>query len=197
MEEIALAFRLMLGLVFVRAGLTKIPQGDAFRQAVTNYRLVPERAAQPIARALPFVELTLGGLLLLGIAQAASSFLLAGLLIIFTLAVSVNLLRGRSIDCGCLGAGAPAPITWWTVGRNLVLILAALVIAARPPAVLSFRMPWELPAQSSSLPVGDAFAIVIAVIAALLAERLIMESLRVRRSMLPLAEVTPRDGGFL
>ncbi len=192
MEEIGLALRLMLGLVFVRAGLTKLPQGEAFRQAVINYRLVPEWASRPIARVLPLVELMVGGLLLLGVGQTVSSLLLAGLLGLFTLAVSVNLVRGRSIDCGCLGSGSPSRITWWTVGRNLVLILAALVIAGRPPTALSFQMPWELTSRSS-LPAGDAFAIVMAVIAIILAERLIMESLRVRRSILPHAEGTRRD----
>ncbi|MBA3690879.1 MAG: DoxX family membrane protein [Actinobacteria bacterium] len=192
MEEIALASRLILGLVFVRAGLTKLTHGAVFAQAVSNYRLVPEWASQPIARTLPMAEVLVGGLLLLGVAQTASSLVVAGLLGVFAFAVSVNLVRGRSIDCGCLGSGAPSPITWWTVCRNLVLILAALVIAGSPRTALSFQMPWELPVRSS-LAAGEAFAIVMAVIATILTERLIMESFRIRRSILPFAEETRRD----
>lgn len=41
----------------------------------------------------------------------------------------VNLVRGRSIDCGCLGVSAKTPVSWMLVTRNFVLIAGAAAVA--------------------------------------------------------------------
>src|ERR687887_557597 len=111
--------------------------GGSSPQAVRNYRLVPERAGELIGRTLPAVEVAAGALLAVGLGVRPVAALLALFLVAFSVAVAVNLLRGRTIDCGCFGPVAEKQITWWTVARNLVLTAAAIVVAAVQPTALA------------------------------------------------------------
>lgn len=136
MAAAALVFRFVLGTVFLLAGLAKLPRRGKFEQAVRGYELVPGRLARPVALVLPPVELAGGSLLVLGLGTGVVASCLAALLLVFAGAVSVNLLRGRSIDCGCFGSVAEKRITWLTVARNAVFIGVALLVAvASPPSL--------------------------------------------------------------
>lgn len=132
MSELIFGFRFILALVFVLAGLAKLSSSSEFLQAVSNYELLPERWVSPVAKWLPWLELTAGLLLGVGILTTVA-FALAAMLLSFSLAVSVNLARGRRIDCGCFGSAAPRRISWGTVGRNLALALLAFLVAVGSP----------------------------------------------------------------
>src|SRR5919197_1598335 len=85
----------------------------------------------------PAVEVAAGALLAVGLGMRPVAALLALFLVAFSVAVAVNLLRGRTIDCGCFGPVAQKQITWWTVPRNVVLTAAAIVVAAVQPTALA------------------------------------------------------------
>jgi hypothetical protein len=70
---------------------------------VGNYRLVPDRAGDLIGRPLAVAEVAAGALLALGLGVRPVATLLALFIVGFSVAVAVNLLRGRTIDCGCFG----------------------------------------------------------------------------------------------
>jgi hypothetical protein len=56
----------------------------------------------------------------------------AMLLVVYAVAIGVNLLRGRrDIDCGCAGPASRRPIAWSLVARNVVL--AAIGLAGLMP----------------------------------------------------------------
>lgn len=137
MAELAQWCRFVLATVFVVAAVAKLGDRRAFQEAVAGYRLLPERWAAPVGRALPVLELAAGVLLLAGVATAAVATGLAALLVVFVAAVAVNLARGRHIACGCFGATVERELSWWTVARNVVLVAAAAVVVADPPAALS------------------------------------------------------------
>jgi hypothetical protein len=130
------AIRLALAAVFIPAGLAKLLNREAFARAVANYRLLPPAAVRPVARTLPVLELGAGLLLLAGLGTRLVAATLAVLLVAFALAVSVNLLRGRRIDCGCFTGPGPREITWATVARNAGLSAVAVWLAAAQPATL-------------------------------------------------------------
>ena len=121
------------GLVFAEAGLAKLRHRDVLPGVVANYRLLPEGAVDPVAAALPWVEIVLALALLAGVAgalpapvSAGAALLAAGLLVLFAGAIAINLRRGRShIDCGCGRSQLRQPLNRGMVVRNLVL--AALV----------------------------------------------------------------------
>jgi uncharacterized membrane protein YphA (DoxX/SURF4 family) len=161
-----LAAQLALAAVFVRSGLAKLASPDEFVRAVANYRLLPPLLNGPVARGLPVAEVAAGGLLLLGVGAGPVALLLAILLVAFSVAVAINLSRGRRIECGCRGA-APSRITWAHVAGNLVLAAAALMVTAQPlrsPAL----WPWSgpLPDAVGRVTVADGFATVLALAAA-------------------------------
>ncbi len=170
------ALRLLLGLIFVRAGLAKLQKRPHFISAVTNYRILNARSSELVGRSLPIVEVSLGGLLLLGMAQTWVATTLGVLLVLFAGAVGWNLVQGRVIDCGCHGPGAPKEITWGTVGRNMTLVAVAAILAARPSTVLSIMSGRRI--GSSSISSGEGIAIGISVAALLLLERLVREAVR-------------------
>jgi uncharacterized membrane protein YphA (DoxX/SURF4 family) len=129
--------RFFLALMFIAAGASKISQTEEFERAVTNYRLLPRRFSRPVAIWLPRAELGAGLLLAIGVALVPMAYLIAFLLLVFSMAVGINLLRGREMSCNCFGASTPEKITWLTVGRNLVLMGMAISVVFIPPTALA------------------------------------------------------------
>ena len=126
-----LSFRYFLALILVVAALPKLRQPDEFHGVVANYRILPDRLVSPFAQLLPWLELICAAGLLF-VATAAHALLFAsGLLMMFSVAVAVNLLRGRThIDCGCLrGAARGAGIGWYHAVRPLILACLAVMTA--------------------------------------------------------------------
>jgi Methylamine utilisation protein MauE len=127
-----------LALVMFAAAWHKLREPDVFSGSLAAYRLLPQALVEPVARLLPIVEGVLGVGILVPATRPTALLLVAGLVLIYGVAMAVNLLRGRhDIDCGC--GGATHPLSWGLVGRNIVLAAAAL-IASRP--TLERGMDW-------------------------------------------------------
>ncbi len=97
MQLFALGSRFALAVLFLTAGLAKLSAPAEFARAVANYRLLPSGPAGAVATWLPRLEVAAAVLLGLGLATTLAGVVLAGLLLAFTAAVAVNLLRGREI----------------------------------------------------------------------------------------------------
>ena len=69
------------------------------------YELLPISIANFFGYVLPWFEVGLGALLILGVATRLSAFFAGSLMILFILAISSAWARGLSIDCGCFGGG--------------------------------------------------------------------------------------------
>jgi putative oxidoreductase len=102
-KYILLAFRLVVGGVFIWAGVSKIIDPLEFAQNISNYRVFPPVISFFLALILPWIEAICGVFLILGIFRSASALLLSGLLAVFLVLVTVTVLRGIDIDCGCFG----------------------------------------------------------------------------------------------
>lgn len=146
--------RLLIGAIYVVAAAGKLYHPKAFFRAVADYQQLPGWLVPWVAAALPGVEMLAGAILVLGafIALAgasrgltmlmeAAAWIAAGLLMIFTVSLSINLLRGVDMDCGCfdiLGSNLPllggSKVTWGTVWRDLIMLAIALPMLIRLPA---------------------------------------------------------------
>lgn len=102
---LSLAARLALGVVLVVAGGLKVSDPNAAIRAVTAYQLLPSDLATLVGYGLPFFEIMLGLLLVVGLATRASAATAGVLMILFIAAVASAWARGLSIDCGCFGGG--------------------------------------------------------------------------------------------
>ena len=125
--------RIALGVLFAYAAVAKLPDPIGFAEDVANFRMLPAGWVSPVTAMLPGLELTLGALLIVGVFVRAAALLTAGLLSVFTLALTQALSRGVDLNCGCFGTSVAEPATVWTVARDVALIAVAIVIATFDP----------------------------------------------------------------
>ena len=97
--------RLTLGGVLFAAGWLKIFTPAKSQMAVRAYEVLPIPLANFLGIFLPWFEVGLGVLLILGIAVRLSAFFGGALMVVFIAAISQAWARGLSIDCGCFGGG--------------------------------------------------------------------------------------------
>lgn len=102
---IGLISRLILGGVLLAAGLLKYQHLDKSQMAVRAYELLPIAIANVIGIVLPFLEIGMGLLLILGAGTRIVGLAGAVLMLIFVIGISQAWARGLSIDCGCFGGG--------------------------------------------------------------------------------------------
>jgi len=122
----ALTVRWSLVLVFLLAVIHKLKAPAAFRSTLKNYRLLPASLLTPAVYTIIATELVVIVALLLN--SRLGSGIAAGLLTVYTLAISINLVRGRrDIDCGCSGPAVRETLSAWLVIRNSGLLAAALL----------------------------------------------------------------------
>jgi uncharacterized membrane protein YphA (DoxX/SURF4 family) len=133
MRAVLIVLRLFLAGIFLYAAYTKLRQPWLiFAMSIDAYQMLPEWAVLLVARTLPWLELALGLLLLLGAglrySSAAATILLAG----FFSLMLVSYQKGMSIDCGCFGLGEA--LTAKSLARDGALLVSAIVLC-----VLAFR----------------------------------------------------------
>jgi uncharacterized membrane protein YphA (DoxX/SURF4 family) len=144
---IDLFLQILLALVFGGAALSKLQNADEFHGVVRNFRLVPEPLDGAVAFALPWVELGIAASLLTGIATNVSGAVAGVLLVVFAIAIAINIFRGRTeIDCGCFRQGMRQRLNWALVARNMALSAGAFWLAAQPA--------WPAPAGAFDVIIG-------------------------------------------
>jgi hypothetical protein len=125
---LAAMLRGALGLLLLAAAWHKLRDLSAFGTALAGYRLLPAWATGIVAPAFAATEVGAGAALLAPVNATPGALLGAALLLIYTTAILVNLVRGRrDIDCGCGGPALKQPLGPALVARNVVLLGASLV----------------------------------------------------------------------
>lgn len=102
---IGLFARLILGGVLFVAGYLKVSAPDKSQMAVRAYEMLPISVANALGLVLPFAEVAIGALLILGSLTRAMAALGGFTMVIFIIAISQAWARGLNIDCGCFGGG--------------------------------------------------------------------------------------------
>jgi putative oxidoreductase len=189
----------ILAVVFMGSSFPKFRRPRSFALVVIDYQLIPPAWSLWFARGLPYVELTIGLLLVTGLVVAVASLLALALLVSFVIAVSVNLRRGRDLDCGCLGGRSRK------IGRAVLIEDLLLGAAAGVTAVVAFawglEAPWFVDLGGRILPVpaaGFAIAacILMSVIVGTVITALSRESTTLgRRVVMRVPEMTGSKGG--
>ncbi|GAA1177171.1 putative membrane protein YphA (DoxX/SURF4 family) [Kitasatospora gansuensis] len=104
-EWFGLVARIGLAVVWAWAGLAKVADPAEAAQAVRAYEILPESLVKPVGYGLPFLELALALLLLIGLGTRIVAVISALLLLTFIGGIGSAWARGISIDCGCFGGG--------------------------------------------------------------------------------------------
>lgn len=153
--------RLVLGGIFVYAGLSKIflpnmhfrplsflklsisANLSTFAQQVESYKMLPPLAVDFVAHGLPFVEIGLGLLLFVGWRLKIWATLVTLVMAGFLAAVSRAYLLHMDINCGCFGT--PEPLTIKTVIRDSLFTALALLMTYFSFLEARSPHPWSAP----------------------------------------------------
>lgn len=128
---ISLTLRCVLALLFVRALSGKIRNPSHFANTIRDYEILPHGMASAVAALLLATEGAIVPALFIPATARLAAIIAAGLLLLYSIAIGVNLLRGRrDIDCGCAGPLARQPLHEWLLLRNAAMIAGAICAAA-------------------------------------------------------------------
>jgi hypothetical protein len=134
---------LALALLFANSAYHKLRDLERFEAIVADYRLLPSVVAATATRALPLVEIGLAAALVFPPTARAGSLFAATLLSVYSLAIGINLARGRrDFDCGC-GGDSRQPLGPGLLARNALLIVIAIGGAASIPSGARALSPFD------------------------------------------------------
>ena len=115
------AAAVLVGAAFVIAGASKLAAGRGWNQL---------RVPGWLARPVPFVELVVGALLIVGVASPWPAVAALVLLVTFSVLLAVHLAAGSHPPCACFGAWSAKPLSWHHLARNGLLAALAVVALA-------------------------------------------------------------------
>ncbi|MBI3484099.1 MAG: DoxX family protein [Acidobacteria bacterium] len=138
--------RVALGFMFVYAAYTKLQlPWISFAATIQSYKLpLPDQAVMFAARTLPWFELALGVLLLIGVQLRWLATAASLLLLVFFAVLVRSFALGMNIDCGCFGPGDQ--LTWKTLLRDGLLLLVSISVTVG--AFLTRRKAGLVPAMT-------------------------------------------------
>jgi uncharacterized membrane protein YphA (DoxX/SURF4 family) len=137
MNVAVLVARVVLGGVFIVAGGAKIGNAAFFAAQIAAFGIVPQPVIGPMALLLPFLEVLLGGYLVIGLYARAAGWIAAIQLLVFAAAIASAVARGLSLSCGCFGPNDQTVTSWPEVGRDVALALVGVFVALRGPGMLA------------------------------------------------------------
>ncbi len=130
-KGVLLAFRLVLGGLFVYAGAVKVLDPLDFAQNIRNYQLVGQSLSFVAAIVLPWLEILAGLALILGVWTRGAALVVAGLLVFFIVLTAVTMVRGLDVDCGCFGS-LSRKSGWGVILEDLGMLVLGLALLLAP-----------------------------------------------------------------
>jgi len=121
-------FRMIVGFVFIYAGILKISDPAGFSDAINNYDLLPLSIVNFFAITLPWIEVVAGLFLMFGISVKENSFIISVMLVAFILAIAISLGRGLNIECGCFGTSSGTKVGIIKLVENIVLLTFSFLL---------------------------------------------------------------------
>lgn len=129
--------RAVLGLIFIRASVGKIGHPVAFADIIEEYHILPIFLINFFAVVLPWIGLISGAGLVVGFLTRSNALIINGLLVVFMIALGVNVLRGVDMDCGCFDVSDGESIQEALV-RDVFFLLLGLYVLLFDRGTLAF-----------------------------------------------------------
>ena len=143
---LGIAAGIILGLTFVVSGLGKLPYQNEFLTLILSTSFLTLPQATIVARCVPWVELVLGSLLIIGIAPKLMASFSAVLVVAFIASNSWGIYHGLGGEpCGCFGKYETSALStiealYLDIG---LLVLVSLILLFYPGNMFTIR-PWFL-----------------------------------------------------
>jgi uncharacterized membrane protein YphA (DoxX/SURF4 family) len=119
---------LIIGGIFIYAGVIKAMDPVAFANDIDNYKILPWALTVRLAFYLPWLEILCGLAVILGLLYRGGLLILTALVSVFIIASIIAKARGLDITCGCFGHASKN----WSFAGHLALdfaILGMLVVS--------------------------------------------------------------------
>lgn len=143
-EQAYFVLRILIGATFVFAAVDKVFHPDQFARIIYNYHILPGQFINAFALLLPWIELIAGVFIIVGYWEKVSALIIGGLLAMFIVALSMALVKGVNIECGCFSttSRAKGPVKDLIIRDAVLLIGCALIfVASRNWLALERRRP--------------------------------------------------------
>ena len=123
-QDLMLAF---MGYFFLVFGLLKVIRIKGFAQAYRMYDVIAKRS-KLYSYLYPFLEIGFGLSYLFVWQIEAVSMVVVVVMLIGAYGVYLKLKEHEEIPCACLGTVFKVPMTWVTLGEDLLMAVMALII---------------------------------------------------------------------
>ena len=130
LDRAILPIRVLFGGLFLYTAVTKAVHATEFLDSIRGYKVLPNALVPWSGFLLIALEAALGIALIFSYFVRKAAIVAAALLLVFTAAIAGAIIRGLDIACGC-GLSGNAPVSWWEVARDLLLVAIAVLIAWR------------------------------------------------------------------
>ena len=131
-QVLSLSLRVYLGVVFLLAAWFKIVDPRQFALSIATYDLLHLYLINLMAVILHWIEVFVGVTLILGWWTRASALCIAGMMVMFIVALSLALAEGLEMSCGCFASQEASEeinsLTLlrdfaWLAGAGFILVL--------------------------------------------------------------------------
>lgn len=127
MDDVVLAYRLVLGFVFARSALGKLGDLSSFAWVIRQHDLIRLRWAMPAAGVIALLEAGAAFTLLSGIMAEVGLVVTAFLLLLFLTVMIRNARRQQPLPCYCFGTGDADVSPRRSLARLALLLCSAIV----------------------------------------------------------------------
>jgi len=135
-DYLHLAVRLLIGGLFLYAGVPKILDTLGFAASIYNYRLFPSLVIGLTAAFIPWAEVLAGLALVLGVKVRSASLIISLLLVVFVSLAAISSIRGLDIDCGCF-SGVERKASWLAIFEDIALLGCSFFIFCFDQGIIS------------------------------------------------------------
>lgn len=118
---------ILLSALLLTAGWHKTSSPAYYRELIRAYTGLPAALAGLGGKLTALTEICVAVLLLLPATRIASAWVAVALLLLYSLLITISLLRGLAMDCGCSGPLGRQRLCPWLLVRNGALLLLAWV----------------------------------------------------------------------
>lgn len=122
---------IVIGGLFIYAGVIKVLDPVGFAGDIDNYKTLPWPIGVRLAFYLPWLEILCGLALITQVLYRGGVFILTLLMSIFIIATIVAKARGLDISCGCFGHASQYLNFAWHLALDFLLLGGLLVLWKR------------------------------------------------------------------
>jgi len=127
-EKMKRLVAIVIGGLFVYAGVVKIIEPVEFARDIDNYKMLPWQFNVWLAVYLPWLEIFCGLALITRVLYRGSVFILTGLMSLFIIASIVAKARGLDVSCGCFGHASKYLNFSWHLVLDIALLIGLVVL---------------------------------------------------------------------